>query len=161
MLRPEEYVVLKDRGIDVDACKLNFREVSVACEDLSLYRKALRVKIRALIKSDDKDELRSYVDLLYSLAQFARYLYGFHSCNSRIEIWQEKLARSLQGSFDESRLRPYDGQSWLSYQDVDAYSAFFKCQYKERFGDLDTGLCIQDEKPFLNPKDKAHFDKCL
>jgi len=162
-LRPEDYLVLKDVGIDIEACKINFKELSVVCEDLSLYRKALRVKIRALIKLDDKNELRPYVNALYGLAQFARYLYGFHSCNSRVEICQEKLATCLQESFDESRVLPYDGKAWLSYKNIDEYSSSFKCQYKEFLGDSnkEVGLFVQDAKPFLNLKDKAHFQKCL
>ena len=160
---PEDYLVLKEQGIDIEACRINFKELSVVCEDLSLYRKALRVKIRALIKLGDKNTLRSCVNALYGLAQFAQYLYGFHSCNSSVDRFQIELALSLQASFDENSVVPYDGKDWLSYKTVDEYSATFKDKYKIFLDETSRNpiLFVQDAKPFLNLKDKAHFEKCL
>ena len=162
-MRPEDYLVLKEKGIDIEACRINFKELSVVCEDLSLYRKALRVKIRALIKLGDKNALKPYVDVLYGLAQFARYLYGFHSCNSSVDRFQIELALSLQSSFDGNSVLPYDGKGWLSYKNIDEYCASFKDRCEKFLGETSGRpiLCVQDEKPFLNLKDKAHFEKCF
>ncbi|MDH5464761.1 MAG: hypothetical protein OEW60_03970, partial [Thiovulaceae bacterium] len=160
--KTEEYLLLKGKGIDIDACKINFKELSVRCEDLSLFRKALRVKIRALIKLDDRNQLRSYANALYRLAQFSRYLYGFHSCNSEVSFWQEELAVYLQTRFDESKVVFYEGNTWLVYKNVDSYCSFYKAVYRVHLSKTDTvSPCIQDAKPFLNLKDKSHFDKYL
>ena len=157
-VKAETYLFLKEKGIDIDACEIDFKILSVSCEDLCLYRKALRVKIRALIKLDDIVELKGYVNALYGLAYFAKYLYGFHSCASGVQKWQEELALYLQAGFDESRVEAYDGKTWITYTEVD-----YAKQYKDLFhnASLDTSIYTQDTKPFLNLKDKAHFDKCF
>jgi len=140
ILKTEEYLCLKDKGIDIKACLIDFALISVSCEDLSLYRKALRVKIRALMKLDDVHKLKCYMNALYTLALFAKYLYGFHSCTStQLYKDQEEGALRLQGDFDASKVENYDGKSWITYET----------------SVLDT----QDQKPFLSLKDKAHFEK--
>lgn len=141
--KPETYLFLSESGIDIDACQIDFGSVSVKCEDLSRYRKAFRVKIRSLLKQDDITALKRYADALYCLALFAKYLYGFHSCNTDVEVWQEEEAIGLQKSFDIKNYALYDGHHWISYEDVSKLTT--------------TG--IQDHKPFLTLKDKAHFDK--
>ena len=148
VLKAEEYLFLKQEGIDIDACKIDFKKLSVSCIDLSLYRKAFRVKIRALIKLGEREALKEYINALYALAYFAKYLYGFHSCSSSVQDWQEERAVSLQASFDENKIKIYTGKTWLTYTSTE-------------YNPLDTSLGIHDEKPFLNLKDKAHFDACL
>jgi hypothetical protein len=143
IVKPEAYLFLSEVGIDIDACEIDFGIVSVKCEDLSRYRKALRVKIRALMKQNDLMALKRYADALYALALFAKHLYGFHSCSSDVELWQEEKAKTLQKSFDLDKHTLYDGEHWIHYDDVVRIS----CE----------GL--QDGKPFLTLKDKAHFDR--
>jgi len=159
-LKPEQYLYLQEKGIDIDACELDYKTISVRCKDLSLYKKAFRVKIRTLIKQNSMKELQKYVNEFYILAHFARHLYGFHSCANDVEPWQETLAYELQTKFEVSRAPQYTTSAWIKYKDVNEYKVLFKQAYKDlSFGEeLD---CVQDEKPFLNPKDKAHFDKCL
>ncbi len=137
------YLVLSEEGIDIDTCEIDFSRLSVACQDLSRYRKALRVKIRAILKHNDLQALQRYADALFSLALFAKYLYGFHSCSSDVELWQQQDAKSLQKSFDITNCTLYDGTNWLSYE----HSAELSSRG------------IQDHKPFLTLKDKAHFDR--
>lgn len=160
-VKPEKYLYLQENGIDIDACKIDYKMISVRCEDLSLYRKAFRVKIRALIKQGDSASLKRYVDQFYTLAQFVQYLYGFHSCASPVEAWQEELASYLQTQFEENNVQVYRDGSWISYGSVEDYSKSFKKQYEELpFGQkLETSACVQDAKPFINLKDKAHFAK--
>ncbi|HIC43516.1 MAG TPA: hypothetical protein EYO73_04240 [Sulfurimonas sp.] len=156
-LPSEYYLSLKEKGIDINTCELDFKKMSVSCEDLILYRKALRVKIRSLIKLDDVNELKHYVNALYSLACFSKYLYGFHSCCSKVNGWQEELSHKLQIDFDEDKLKVYTPGLWISYKET-SYRKDIGLKYNIEL-DLDT--CIQDKKPFLNLKDKAHFDKCF
>jgi len=162
LLKPEEYLVFKDKGIDIAACEIDFKILCVRCEDLSLYRKAFRVKIRALLKVGDINKLKDYVNALYSLASFAKYLYGFHSCASNVEPWQEELALYLQVNFDKSRVEAYNGNTWITYTGMGYVQALTK-KYKDltHSAKLDTSVCVQDTKPFLNLKDKAHFEKCF
>ena len=161
-LKPESYLYLKENGIDIDACDIDYKKISVRCEDLSLYRKAFRVKIRALIKQDDIVALRRYVNQFYALAQFVQYLYGFHSCASTVEPWQEELAFRLQTKFSESNAQVYTSNSWIRYKSVEEYTELLKNKYKNsNLGDkVEISKFIQDEKPFLNLKDRAHFEKC-
>lgn len=162
-VKPEQHLYLQEHGIDINTCEIDYKVISVGCEDLSLYRKAFRVKIRSLIKKGDMTELKRYVNQFYTLAQFVRYLYGFHSCASPVQTWQEELALDLQTRFKESRVQVYTPGSWINYKSVKDYTKSFKKQYTDLPLDenLETPHCIQDAKPFLNPKDKAHFDKCF
>jgi len=159
-LTPEAYLYLKEDGIDIDTCEVDYQKISVRCEDISRYRKAFRVKIRALIKLDDMIALKRYVNQFYSLAQFVQYLYGFHSCSSSVETWQEELARHLQTKFEQSATQTYRLESWLNYKSIEDYTKLFKNEYKALDENLEHLRCIQDAKPFLNLKDKAHFEKC-
>jgi len=163
LIKQEEYLSFKDKGIDVNACEIDYKTISVCCDDLSLYRKAFRVKIRSLIKQNDRVVLKEYVQAFYSLAQFVRYIYGFHSCNEQVQPWQERVALKLQKGFDINKTQLYTQEFWLVYKSVDVYIECFKNQYKEINLDVDTQSldCIQDSKPFLNLKDRAHFDKCF
>ena len=162
-LKPEEYLVFQDKGIDIDACHLDYKLLSVHCKDLSLYRKAFRVKIRALIKSGDVKKLKTYVNAFYTLAKFVKYLYGNHSCACEVEPWQEDLANHLKTRFENDDTGVYEQGSWIEYEDVQVYEKYFREEYAQLGIDshLDTSKCIQDSKPFLNQKDKAHFNKCF
>jgi len=162
-VKPEKYLYLQDNGIDIDACKIDYKMISVRCEDLSLYRKAFRVKIRSLIKKGDAVVLKQYVNQFYTLAQFVQYLYGFHSCASTVEGWQEELACHLQRQFVVGDVMAYKPGSWLSYACADDYKDTFKKQYMMLSSDanIETLDCVQDEKPFLNLKDRSHFDRCF
>jgi len=162
-LKPKEYLFLKEKGIDINACNINFKIISVRCEDLNLYKKAFRVKIRALIKEGNLVDLKRYVNAFYTLAYFVRFLYGFHSCSNSVEAWQEELAFYLQTKFEESRVKGYDKSSWIIYKSDKTYEEHFKMKYKELSFNTKSTMrqFIQDNKPFLNLKDKAHFTKCL
>lgn len=159
-VKPEKYLYLQENGIDIDACMIDYRMISVRCEDLSLYRKAFRVKIRTLIKNDDMLGLKRYIDNFYTYAQFVQYLYGFHSCACAVERWQEELAYYLQTKFVESNALVYKPGDWISYKSIDDYENYFRNHYKEFSKDvnIETLPFVQDAKPFLNPKDRAHFD---
>jgi len=160
-LPKEDYLYLQAPGIDIALCRLDYSLISVRCEDLSLYKKAFRVKIRALIKEKRFQELQAYVNAFYTLAHFVRHLYGFHSCDSGVEFWQEKLAQSLKTSFIPDHILAYQSDTWIVYQKRNNYQEMFTQKYMDVFSKekvkLDT--FVQDEKPFLNPKDKSHFDK--
>ena len=162
-VEPEKYLYLQENGIDIDGCKIDYKMISVRCEDLSLYRKAFRVKIRSLIKQDDMIALKGCVDQFYTFAQFVQYLYGFHSCVSAVEGWQEKLAYHRQRQFVVGDVMVYRPGSWLSYACADDYKDTFKKQYMMLSPDIniETLDCVQDEKPFLNLKDRSHFDRCF
>jgi len=159
-VKPEKYLYLQENGIDIDACVIDYKLISVRCQDLSLYRKAFRVKIRTLIKQNDMPALKRYIDAFYTFAQFSQYLYGFHSCAGVVEPWQEQLAYYLQTRFDESRVLVYEPGSWISYKSVKDYEESFKKKYQNFSLDESSEILpfIQDAKPFLNQKDQSHFD---
>ena len=161
VLKQEEYLCLKEKGFDLKKCSFDYSLISVKCEDLSLYKKAFRVKIRALLKTNDIKGLRTYVNAFYTLAQFARYLYGFHSCADSVASWQETLAYELQQTFVVNSSDFYKQGTWLKYKDTKSYRQLFTEKYNalNLYEKVDEKLCIQDEKPFLNEKDKAHFTK--
>ncbi len=160
-VKPEKYLYLQENGIDIDACVIDYKLISVRCQDLSLYRKAFRVKIRTLIKQNDMPALKPYIDAFYTFAQFSQYLYGFHSCAGVVESWQEQLAYYLQTGFDESRVLVYEPGSWIKYKSVNDYEKSFKKRYQKFSPDENSEILpfIQDAKPFLNQKDQSHFDK--
>lgn len=161
-LKPEHYLYLKEKGIDIDACVIDYQKISVRCGDLSNYRKAFRVKIRALLKRNNQELLKQYIHHFYVLAQFVRYLYGYHSCSVEVQPWQEELASYLQMKFSQDDVKVYDKESWMTYESRDYYCDAFKKQYATLTPHMDVKNleCLQDGKPFLNPKDRAHFDKC-
>ena len=160
-VKPKVYLFLQENGIDIDACVIDYKLISVRCQDLSLYKKAFRVKIRTMIKNNDTPDLKRYIDAFYSFAQFSQYLYGFHSCGSVVEEWQEQLAYYLQTSFEESQTLECKSGSLLKYGSVEEYEKSFKELYQKFAPDVDSKILpfTQDEKPFLNQKDKSHFDK--
>lgn len=121
------------------------------------------MKIRALIKEGNFVDLKRYVNAFYTLAYFVRFLYGFHSCSISVEAWQEELAFSLQTKFEESRVKGYDKSSWITYKSDKTYEEHFKMAYNALSFHTRSKMrqFIQDNKPFLNLKDKAHFTKCL
>jgi len=133
----------------------------VRCQDLSLYRKAFRVKIRTMIKNNDTHALKPYIDAFYTFAQFSQYLYGFHSCASFVEDWQEQLAFYLQTRFEESSALGCKSGSLLKYASVNEYEKSFKELYQKFAPDVESATLtfVQDAKPFLNQKDQSHFDK--
>jgi len=160
-VKPKVYLFLQENGIDIDACVIDYKLISVRCQDLSLYRKAFRVKIRTMIKNNDTPDLKRYIDAFYSFAQFSQYLYGFHSCGSEVEEWQEQLAYFLQTRFDASSALECNKYSMISYSSVEEYEKFFKTLYQKFAPDVDSATLtfVQDAKPFLNQKDQSHFDK--
>ncbi|MDF1881281.1 hypothetical protein JHD50_08200 [Sulfurimonas sp. MAG313] len=161
ILKTQEYLMLQEKGIDINACEIDFKLLSVSCEDLSLYRKALRVKIRALLKEENIINLQGYIRLLYTLGHFSSYLYGFHSCSSLLESWQEELALFLQTKFDVNRVSEYDASAWIRYKSIEDYKKYFTKSYEEFSKTSQPSAFIQDAKPFLNLKDKVHFDTYL
>ena len=78
-------------------------------------------------------------------------------------LWQEELASYLQTKFVESDASVYNKEFWLTYESTNSYCDTFKKQYSILVSlENEVALeCIQDGKPFLNLKDKAHFEKCL
>jgi len=158
---PKVYLFLQENGIDIDACVIDYKLISVRCQDLSLYRKAFRVKIRTMIKNNDTHALKPYIDAFYTFTQFAQYLYGFHSCGSEVEEWQEQLAYYLQTRFDESSALECTKDSLIKYASVNEYEKSFKELYQKFAPDVDSESLpfVQDAKPFLNQKDQSHFDK--
>ena len=160
-VKPERYLYLQENGIDIDACAIDYKLISVRCQDLSLYRKAFRVKIRTLIKHNDIPSLKRYIDAFYAFAQFVKYLYGFHSCGSVVEEWQEQLAYYLQTRFEESKTLECKSGSSIKYANVNEYEKSFKKLYQKFAPDVDSGTLtfVQDAKPFLNQKDQSHFHK--
>jgi len=155
----ESYGSLNEKGIDIRNCFLDLQEISIRCNDLSRYRKALRVKIRALLKREAYSQLRLYINALYHLGLFSKYIYGFHSCNTDVTLWQEALALSLQKEWDKEAVKAYDGSEWINY-DSSVIEPFIYAKASENMQDMNEDL-VQDGKPFLNPKDQSHFDKVL
>jgi hypothetical protein len=152
----KNHLLLSERGIDIPSCHLDVQQISVRCDDLSRYRKALRVKIRALLKTKEYVLLQGYIDMLYRLALFTQYIYGYHSCNTPVSLWQEELATQLQKECN-NMLEGYTGNTWLQYDaQMSQVDIFDKAQVHHI--EIDEAF-IQDHKPFLNPKDKTHFDK--
>jgi hypothetical protein len=153
----ENHLLLSECGIDIPSCHLDVYQISIRCDDLSRYRKALRVKIRALLKTKEYDLLQGYIDMLYRLALFSQYIYGYHSCTTPVSLWQEQLAIQLQKMCDNSLLGTYAGDTWLQYDTQVLQSDIFDKAQVHHI-EMDEAF-IQDHKPFLNPKDKSHFDK--
>lgn len=158
----EEYLHLEAAGIIINECHVDYKMLSIRCCDLSVYRKAFRVKIRALIKEDNILMLKKYIKAYYLLAQFVHFIYGFHSCSEDVNAWQEELALYLQTKFIEDDMAEYDCNRWLEYDTVQSYCETFTKQYKIYMNSVnDTLACVQDGKPFLSLKDKAHFEKAF
>ena len=65
-VKPEKYLYLQENGIDIDVCVIDYKVISIRCQDLSLYRKAFRVKIRTLIKQNDMPALKRYINAFYT-----------------------------------------------------------------------------------------------
>jgi hypothetical protein len=155
-----QFLHLKEHGFSIDDCFINFSSISVRCSDLSRYRKAFRVKIRALIKTADVNALAVCIDGFYRFAQFVQDLYGFHSCSSSVEMWQEQAAQSLQKHCDKD-YAGYARGSWINYGETDEYKQRFQAEYKQFSGLANTRKLnfIQDGKAFLTLKDRAHFER--
>lgn len=155
----KDFINLCEIGFDIATCKIDFLTISVKCDDLARYKKAFRVKIRELIKIEDINNLNKYINKFYNLAIFVEYLYGHHSCASKVEFWQEEVAYSLQKKF-KYRTVEYQKNIVLKYKNLNFYAEFFKKQNKEinLTKDIEKLKFIQDEKPFLNLKDYTHFN---
>jgi len=154
------FVHLKEQGFCIDECYIDFALISVRCSDLARYRKAFRVRIRALMKAANADALGVCIDRFYRFAQFVQDIYGFHSCGVSVETWQEQVAQSLQKHSDKE-YAGYEKGSWLTYEKTDAYRQRLQARYQRLFDPIDIRALhfIQDEKPFLTLKDRAHFDR--
>jgi len=161
--KQEEYLCLKKDGIDIDKCMVDYKVLSIRCKDLNLYRKAFRVKIRTVIKEADWQSLRTYANEFYTLAVFVRYVYGFHSCSSCVQSWQETLAYARQKKFVLEDITFDKRDRWLEYKAVQEYEKVFRTEYLtlDMGKQVDTSSFTQDSKPFLNEKDRAHFNKCF
>lgn len=156
----ERFVHLKEPGFDIDSCHIDFASISIGCEDLTRYRKAFRVKIRALIKVADTVALTTCIDNFYRLAQFVRHLYGYHSCDTAVEKWQEQIALSRQKILSDV-FPGYKKGSWLTYEKRALYQSVFEAEYlRSTPADaIEIRTCVQDGRAFLNPKDQAHFER--
>lgn len=154
-----QFLHLKEQGFSIDECRIDFASISVRCSDLARYRKAFRVRIRTLIKTADAAALTVCIDRFYRFAQFVQNIYGFHSCSDSVETWQEQVAQSLQKHCD-IEYSEYEKESWLTYEKTEVYKQRFQAQYKKLSGLADTRTLpfIQDGKPFLTLKDRAHFE---
>jgi len=149
---------LKEKGFDIESCFLDLQQISIECYDLARYKKAFRVKIRTLIKKDEILKLQLCIKQLYAFAQFVKYIYGYHSCAVPVSKWQATLAKKLQKK-TLPVFEVYCKDSWISYETTARYESHFKLQHKKLIG-LDAPLeYVQDQKPFLTLKDKAHFEK--
>lgn len=155
------FINLSEVGFDIALCEVDFRTISVRCSDLVRYRKAFRVKIRELMKLDDRNNLSKYIEKFYILASLFQYMYGYHSGASQVEFWQEEVALSLQKTFHPKDFR-YKNGARLQYENSKFYEDYLKKQYSQINPTSNVQLlkCIQDGKPFLNLKDYAHFEKC-
>lgn len=156
----EAFLELKAPGFDIISCHMHLAHLSIRCEELVLYRKALRVKIRMLIKEGKSEALDACMDTLFRLAQFVRHLYGHHSCDSAVAPWQEQVARSLQKELD-TPFSDYKRGSWLEYERLEKYAR----EHREKYFSLgrqheDQEIeSIQDGHSFLNPKDRTHLER--
>lgn len=83
------------------------------------------------IKLDGIASLKRCVNQFYKLAQFVMSLYGFHSCASPVQKWQEQLALYLQTKFKESDTEVYAPDSWISYKSAEDYTKSYKKQYTD------------------------------
>lgn len=151
---------LKEHGFDSERCYIDLEKISITCKDLARYKKALRVKIRALMKTKERESLQECIEQFYTLAQFVRYLYGFHSCAVDVLSWQEQVALALQKEM-AWELKPYVNGEWIAYESPQIYEQRLRSYYQEVTGSevMDTLQCVQDAKPFLTLKDKAHFER--
>lgn len=157
----ETYLSLVEEGIDIPHCRLNLHEISIRCADLSRYRKALRVKIRTLLKIEDYDSLEGYINMLFALGNFAKSCYGYHSCNSPVSSWQEELAGILQKAFDPTSIQAYTRDIWIEY-DPQSSDRYIQQQASLLMASHSADeTCVQDSKPFLTQKDRSHFNKVL
>ncbi|MCJ7764951.1 MAG: hypothetical protein MUP09_03320 [Thiovulaceae bacterium] len=158
--QPENFDHLKEGGFSIDECHIDLATVSVRCSDITRYKKALRVKIRRLIKEADAAALAECIDAFYRFAIFVEYLYGDHSCATQVQLWQEQVALSLQKKFSDEGLN-YSKGNRLKYAQTSVYEERFKAHYRSisTNSDTDTVAFIQDRKPFLTLKDYAHFER--
>jgi len=140
--------------------EIDFKILSVSCSDLTLYKKAFRVQIRALMKEDNEVALKKCMNTFYKLACFVRSMYGFHSCAIPVLPWQEVLAKKLQVDFEINDAKNYNINAWIEYTEIDDIAHFEK-KYKSLFpkGSKPLPLGVQDNKVFLTLKDKSHFEK--
>jgi hypothetical protein len=156
----EDFEHLEETGFSIDKCYIDPAMISVRCSDITRYKKAFRVKIRRLIKEADTAALADYIDAFYRFASFAEYLYGYHSCATEVQLWQEKVALFLQKKFSHTGLE-YKKGNQLKYTQTSLYEAKFKAYYRGISPNIDTESIpfIQDAKPFLTLKDYAHFER--
>ena len=159
MSNVENYQTLAEEGFDIEQCFLDFKTISIACEDITRYKKAFRVKIRGLIKEGKSASLSECIDNFYRFALFVEYLYGDHSCATGVSPWQAETARSLQKQYSDAG--HYRRGERMEYAAQSSYEKHFR----EHFALLDTdndkssSEFIQDNKPFLTLKDYAHFER--
>lgn len=156
----KDFINLCEVGFNISTCKVDFLTISVKCCDLARFKKAFRVKIRELIKTKEINDLDKYINRFYNLAIFVEYIYGHHSCASKVEFWQEELALSLQKTFQDEKSK-YKKGIHIKYNNLNFYEEFFRKQNNEINPKKDTKNLkfIQNEKPFLNLKDYSHFEK--
>lgn len=107
------------------------------------------------MKTAETEALNQCMERFYAFAQFVRYLYGFHSCAVPVAPWQVAVAKKLQVSMTLS-FTPYRRGEWVTYEPCVAHEERLRA-----FADPSAAneAFIQDEKPFLTLKDKAHFEK--
>lgn len=156
----EDYSTLVEPGFDIEQCFLDFKTISIRCEDITRYKKAFRVRIRGLIKAGNSAALSACIENFYRFAMFAEYLYGHHSCAIEVAPWQEETARFLQKKYSEVPEHYRRGKR-IAYALQGAYEKHFREQYALLSGEKEnsTLALVQDNKPFLTLKDYAHFER--
>ena len=141
-------------GFDIENCEIDYALLDIETESFLIYKKALRVKIRALMKTEDVAALNKCYQTFFTLAHYAKHLFGHHSCKTPLAPWQMELAYTLQDSFNPSS-HFYKKGEILLYEAKEKYEK----QVLTNYHDSEAKAFLQNYYPFLNPKDYAHFDK--
>lgn len=144
------------QGFDIDACTIDYTRLDIETESFLIYKKALRVKIRALMKTEDVPALNRCYQTFFTLAHYAKHLFGHHSCKTPLAPWQMELAYALKDSFDPSQFHYIKGKP-LTYLPKEQYEKEILSGYHDRA----PRDFLQNYYPFLNPKDYAHFDRYI
>ncbi len=156
----EDFSTLAEPGFDIEQCFLDCTRISIRCEDIRRYKKAFRVRIRGLIKTNNRVALSACIDNFYRFATFIEYLYGHHSCATGVSSWQEETARFMQKKYRDIPMHFSRGEQ-IVYAPRSAYEKHFREQYALLSAEKENSAfeCMQDNKPFLTLKDYAHFER--
>ena len=141
-------------GFDIEKCEIDYTLLDIQTESFLYYKKSLRVKIRALMKTEDIPALNNCFQTFFTLAHYAKHLFGHHSCKTPLAPWQMELAYQLKETFNPS-LFYYQKGEILTYETQEIYENRVLVGYHDK----SSKEFFQNYYPFLNPKDYAHFDK--